>query len=118
MTTNEFRRLALTLPEVVESTHQNHPDFRVAGKVFATLGYPDKAWAMLKLTPEQQHFFSKDHPEVFASVKGAWGRKGATSVALKAAKKEAVEKALRAAWLNRAPKRLTKPALTPPNPRP
>jgi hypothetical protein len=108
MTAAEFRRSALALPEAVESAHMNHPDFRVAGKVFATLGYPDKGWAMVKLTPEQQHYFSKDHPEVFVPVKGAWGRKGATGVALRAAKKTMVEKALREAWMSRAPKRLSR----------
>jgi hypothetical protein len=108
MTTNEFRRLALGLPETVESQHMNHPDFRVGGKVFATLGYPDKGWGMVKLTPEQQHYFSKDHPDVFVPAKGAWGRKGATSVALKTATKGIVEKALRAAWTNTAPKRMAK----------
>jgi hypothetical protein len=106
MTANDFRRLALALPEAVESAHMKHPDFRVAGKVFATLGYPNKEWGMVKLTPEQQHYFSKDHPDIFVPVKGAWGRKGATSVALKAAKKATVEEALRAAWTNTAPARL------------
>jgi hypothetical protein len=105
MTANDFRRLALALPEAVESAHMDHPDFRVAGKVFATLGYPDKSWGMVKLTPEQQHYFSKDHPDVFVPAKGAWGRKGATCVLLRAAKKPIVEKVLRAAWLN-MPKRL------------
>jgi hypothetical protein len=108
MTANDFRRLALALPEAVESEHMNHPDFRVAGKVFATLGYPNKEWGMVKLTPEQQHYFSKDHPDIFVPVKGAWGRKGATSVSLKAAKTAIVEKALRAAWTNTAPKRLAR----------
>jgi hypothetical protein len=98
MTPNDFRRLALALPEATESAHMDHPDFRVSGKVFATLGYPDKEWAMVKLTPEQQHYFCKDHPDIFVPVKGAWGRKGATNVALKAAKKEVVAEALRAAW--------------------
>jgi hypothetical protein len=116
MTANDFRQLALALPEAVESAHMNHPDFRVGGKVFATLGYPDKSWGMVKLNPEQQHYFSKDHPDIFVPAKGAWGRKGATSVALKPAKKTIVEKAMLAAWTNTAPKRLT--ALTPANPRP
>jgi hypothetical protein len=75
-------------------------------KIFATLGYPDKAWAMVKLTPEQQHYFSKDEPDVFAPVNGAWGRRGATRVNLKAARKETLRKAIQAAWQNTAPKRL------------
>jgi hypothetical protein len=106
MTPNDFRKLALALPETEERQHMNHPDFRVAGKIFATLGYPDQSRAMVKLSPEDQHNFSKDFPEVFIPVKGAWGLRGATSVHLKAAKKETLRKALQAAWRNTAPKRL------------
>jgi hypothetical protein len=106
MTAKDFRQLALSLAETEERTHMNHPDFRVAGKVFATLGYPDKMCGMVKLTPEEQHYFCKDDPEVFVPVKGAWGRRGATSVVLKAAKKDALRKAIQAAWRNVAPKRL------------
>jgi len=102
MTAADFRRLALAQPEAVEREHMSHPDFRVGGKVFATLGYPDKGWGMVKLTPEQQHYFSKDHPDIFVPAKGAWGRKGATCVALKVAKEAIVEEALRAAWMNSA----------------
>jgi hypothetical protein len=108
MTASQFRKIALSLPETEERAHMNHPDFRVAGKIFATLGYPDKTRGMVKLSPEDQHYFSKDHPEVFVPVKGAWGRRGATSVHLKAAGKETLEKAVRAAWRNVAPKRLQK----------
>jgi hypothetical protein len=106
MTANDFRRLALKLPEAVENKHMDHPDFRVGGKVFATLGYPAPGWGMVKLTPEQQHYFSKDNPETFVPVKGAWGKRGATSVMLKAGDKKALVKALREAWRNTAPKRL------------
>jgi len=106
MTANEFRKIALALPEAEERAHMDHPDFRVAGKIFATLGYPDKTRGMVKLSPEDQHYFSKDYPEVFIPVKGAWGRRGATSVHLKAAKKDVMAKAIRAAWRNTAPKRL------------
>jgi hypothetical protein len=103
LTANDFRRLALALPETTESAHMDHPDFRVCGKVFATLGYPAKGWGMVKLTPEQQHYFSKDHPDTFIPVKGAWGRRGATSVNLKAADKKTLQKAISAAWRNTAP---------------
>lgn len=106
MTVNDFRRLALALPETAEHTHMDHPDFRVAGKIFATLGYPARGWGMVKLTPEQQHYFSKDFPGVFVPVKGAWGRRGATSVYLKKASKITLQKAVSAAWRNTASKRL------------
>ncbi|MGA2857046.1 MAG: MmcQ/YjbR family DNA-binding protein [Candidatus Sulfotelmatobacter sp.] len=104
MTANDFRKIALSLPEAEEHSHMAHPDFRVAGKIFATLGYPDKSRGMVKLSPEEQHYFSKDYPDVFIPVKGAWGRRGATSVILKSAKKEVLTKAIQAAWRNTAPK--------------
>ena len=106
MTANQFRKLALSLPETEERSHMNHPDFRVAGKIFATLGYPDSTRGMVKLSPEDQHYFSKDHPDVFVPVKGTWARRGATSIYLKAAGKDVLEKAILAAWKNAAPKRL------------
>ena len=108
MTARDFRKIALSLPETEERAHMEHPDFRVAGKIFATLGYPDKSRGMVKLSPEDQHYFSKDFPEVFVPVKGAWGRRGATSVHLKPAKKDVVTRAIQAAWRNTAPKRLLK----------
>ena len=106
MTAKDFRQLALALPETEERAHMNHPDFRVAGKIFATLAYPDKTRGMVKLSPEDQHYFSKDHPTIFVPIKGTWGRRGATTVHLKAANKEVVTQALQAAWRNTAPKRL------------
>jgi hypothetical protein len=108
VTANDFRRLALALPETTEQAHMDHPDFRVGGKIFATLGHPAKGWGMVKLTPEQQHYYSKDYPDVFVPVKGAWGRHGATSVHLTAVSKEMLQKAISAAWRNIAPKRLAK----------
>ena len=108
VTPADFRRIALSFPETAESAHMDHPDFRVAGKIFATMFYPDKNWAMVKLSPEQQHEFSHDEPEVFVPVKGAWGRRGATSVRLKKAKKSSVRKALKAAWLKTAPTHLAR----------
>jgi hypothetical protein len=107
VTANDFRRLALSLPEAEERDHMDHPDFRVCGKIFATLGYPEKGWGMVKLTVEEQHYFTKDYPQMFIAVKGSWGRRGATSVKLKTAEKEMLSKAIKAAWRNTAPKRLT-----------
>ena len=106
VTENEFRRLALSLPEAEERSHMGHPDFRVGGKIFATLGYPGKHWAMVKLTPDQQDLLVRAEPDVFAPIKCAWGRRGATNVRLEAAKKASVRRALVAAWRNTAPKRL------------
>ena len=106
MTPDDFRRLALDFPEAEERAHMHHPDFRVGGKIFATLGYPEHGWAMVKLAPEQQHNFVEAHRAVFVPAAGAWGRGGATTVRLKAAHKGVVRRALAAAWHNTAPKRL------------
>jgi hypothetical protein len=106
VTPTEFRRIALSLHEAVESSHMDHPDFRVGGKIFATLGYPDKTCGMVKLFPDQQQEFVKSEPQVFIPVKGYWGQRGATYVRLKNAKKPSLRKAMYAAWLNAAPKRI------------
>jgi hypothetical protein len=105
MTGDEFRELALGLPEAVEAAHMGHPDFRVRGKVFATLG-PDEAWGMVKLTPNQQALFVRSEPDIYRPVNGAWGRRGCTQVRLEAATEPSVRQALIAAWRNTAPKRL------------
>jgi hypothetical protein len=105
MTADEFRRLALSLPEAVEASHMNHPDFRVRGKIFATLG-PDETWGMVKLKPEQQKSFMRRARGVFRAASGAWGRGGATLVELADADKIMVEEALTDAWRNTAPKKL------------
>jgi hypothetical protein len=106
MTPNDFRRIALSLPEATESAHMNHPDFRVRGKIFATLGYPDAAWAMVKLSPEDQEVVVAAEPDVFVPVKGAWGRQGSTNVRLDAASATTLRSALVRAWRKAAPKRL------------
>jgi hypothetical protein len=105
MTADDFRSLALSLPEASESAHMGHPDFRVRGKIFATLG-PDEVWGMVKLTPDQQALFVRTEPDVFQPVAGAWGQRGATYVRLETATEPAVRQALVAAWRNTAPKRL------------
>lgn len=97
MTADQFRRLALSLPDTEERAHHHHPDFRVKGKLFATLGYPDASRAMVKLTPEQQAEFVHDYPEVFSPVNGAWGRQGCTSVLLPKARKAEMQRAIDAA---------------------
>ena len=108
MTANEFRRLALDLPEAIEASHMGHPDFRVGGKIFATLGPRGTGWGMVKLTPLQQKLFVEERPKIFEPVKGGWGLRGATYVQLRMATSGAARKALAAAWCNTAPKRLVK----------
>jgi hypothetical protein len=100
MTTDDFRRLALALPGAVESSHMNHPDFRVGRRIFATLGAPDEHHGMVKLTPEQQRVWLRKAPRVFHPASGAWGRGGATLVLLAAATKPGLRPALKVAWQN------------------
>ena len=106
MTAESFRRIALSLPETVEKAHMGHPDFRVCGKIFATLGYPDNTCGMVALTPELQKQFILENSDAFFPVKGAWGKRGATCVRLAKATRALLRPALVAAWQNRAPKKL------------
>jgi hypothetical protein len=85
MTPAAFRKLALSLEGATEGAHGGHADFRAAGKVFASLGYPDASCGMVKLTPEQQQMVVAAEPAMFAPVKGTWGLRGATTVRLPAA---------------------------------
>jgi hypothetical protein len=105
MNAADFRKLALGFPEATENEHMNHPDFRVGGKIFATLG-PDEDWGMVKLTPEQQAVYLSDEAESFRPASGAWGRNGATIIQLADAEKSAVKEAIKTAWINTAPKKL------------
>jgi hypothetical protein len=112
MTADEFRALALALPGAVEGEHMDHPDFRLGGKIFASLGVPDAGWGMVKLTPARQAQFMAKAPRVFSPSAGAWGRQGYTRVQLVVARAPAVRAALRAAAANLAaagPKRPAKP---------
>ena len=106
MTPDDFRRIALALPEAVENAHHDHPDFRVRNRIFATLGWPDDAWAMVKLRPEEQEVLVQAAPGVFEPVPGGWGRRGATKLRLHAADEPTATGALTAAWRAAAPKTL------------
>ena len=100
MTADEFRTAALKVAGAIESSHMNHPDFRLNGRIFASLGYPNDGSGMVKLTPTQQQSFMKESPEIFAPCAGAWGKAGATSVHLALAKQRIVSKALKVAAQN------------------
>jgi hypothetical protein len=100
-----FRKLALALPETVEQSHHAHPDFRVGGKIFASLA-PDDSWAMVKLDAAQQSLHCTAEPGVYAPAQGAWGRAGSTIVQLSKARTASVKRALEFAWRNTAPRKL------------
>ena len=103
MRQDDFRRIALGMKDAIEGAHMGHPDFRVGGRVFATIGYPGPEWATVMIDPDEQRFFTGAHPDAFVPVKGAWGRAGSTHVRLHAARVGPVRTALRAAWQHRAP---------------
>ena len=109
MTIAQFRRLALSMPEAEEGAHMAHPDFRVKGRVFATL-FPreGKTWGMVKLKLDQQRVFVKAHPEVFEPVAGGWGKYGATQIRLDRARVAILRDAMITAWRNVAPKPLAR----------
>jgi hypothetical protein len=100
MSVQRFRLMALSLPEAVEGEHQRTVDFRFRNRIFATLGYPDKDWGMVKLTPEQQAMVVEAEPEIFRPVPGGWGKGGATNVRLAKADATTLKSALRMAWQN------------------
>jgi hypothetical protein len=104
MTEAEFRKIALSLPETIEKSHIAHPDFRVkGGKIFATLGYPERGCGVLILTADQQGELIGRYPNMFEPVKGGWGKRGSTQVLLDAARPEVIESAMNMAWQNAAP---------------
>jgi hypothetical protein len=109
MSQSRFRRVALGLPGVVEGAHRGHADFRVGKRIFATLGYPDDGWGMVKLTPEQQSVLVEAEPEIFRPVPGGWGKSGSTNVRLAKADAVTLRSALTMAWQNIAPQSLAKP---------
>jgi hypothetical protein len=108
MTTDEFRKMALEIPKAVERSHMNHPDFRIAGKIFASLGVRDENWGMVKLTLEQQRTIIEKAPEVFKPSSRAWGRQGYTNIYLAAAKANIVRDALDVAAKNVASRKQRK----------
>ena len=109
MSASHFRRAALALPGAVEGAHQRTADFRVGKRIFATLGYPDEAWGMVKLTQEQQSMLVEAEPEIFRPVPGAWGKHGNTNVRLARADARTLRSALAMAWQNVSPKSAASP---------
>ncbi len=95
-----FRRLALQLPGAIESSHMNHPDFRLNNQIFATLSAQDKGCGVLKLTLEQQSGFITDQPHIFSPVQGGWGRMGMTYMHLNQADESIMAGALKTAYQN------------------
>jgi hypothetical protein len=98
MNAADFRRIALSLEGAEEGSHMGAADFRVGGRIFATLAAEKHGYGNLMLTPDQQAMFVAEAPEIFIPVAGGWGRNGATHVVLSAANEDLLMGALRTAW--------------------
>lgn len=109
MTPSDFRRIALSFEGAEEGSHMGQADFRVGGRIFATLAAEKQGYGNLMLTPEQQATFVAECPDVFLPIPGGWGRNGATHVRLAAATEDMLEGALRTAWKLRLAKNLKSP---------
>jgi len=112
MNASDFRRIALSFPNVEEGSHFGAADFRVGGHIFATLAHVKKGYGNLMLDPEQQQLFIEDLPEVFLPVHGGWGKRGATHIILAKANKDVLTGALQAAYnlrLQKSAKSKSKP---------
>jgi hypothetical protein len=94
-----FRRIALAMKDAVEGAHMGHPDFRVQGRIFATL-HPDNTFGMVKLPPDEQQRFVHDYPATFSPENGAWGRQGCTRVRLDTVDEDTLGDAMTLAWQN------------------
>ena len=104
MDAKDFRRIALSLDGVEEGSHMGAVDFRVGGRIFATLAHEKQGYGNLMLTPEQQAAFVEELPDVFVPVHGGWGNNGATHIVLEMAIEDVLEGALRTAWTLRVEK--------------
>lgn len=109
MTADDFRRVALWLEGAEAGTHMGTEDFRVGGRIFATLAHAHQGYGNLMLSPAQQADFLADAPELFLPVAGGWGRNGATHIRLALADERTLEGALRAAWKLRREKNVRPP---------
>ena len=113
MDAEDFRRVALSLDGAEEGSHMGAPDFRVGGRIFATLASQKQGYGNLMLTPEQQAAFVEELPEVFVPIAGGWGRMGATHIRLAEANEDVLSGALRAAWKLRLEKNAKPPRKKP-----
>ena len=104
MTAADFRRIAKSMEGAEEGSHMGAVDFRVGGRIFATLAAVSQGYGNLMLTPEQQAMFVAEAPEVFVPIAGGWGRNGATHVVLAAANEDLLAGALHTAWKLRVEK--------------
>lgn len=109
MSPDDFRRIALSLEGAEEGSHMGSPDFRVGGRIFATLAAQAQGYGNLMLTPDKQAGFVAEAPDIFIPIPGGWGRNGATHLKLSAANEDLVYGALQTAWKLRIEKNRKSP---------
>jgi hypothetical protein len=113
MTPSDFRRIALSLEGAEEGSHMGAADFRVGGRIFATLAMVGQGYGNLMITPALQAEFIAERPDLFLPVHGGWGRNGATHIRLALADEDSLRGALLTAWKLRAEKNTRGKARTP-----
>ncbi len=104
MNADDFRRIALGLPEAEEKSHFGKADFRVRNKIFGSLPGEDRA--VIKLTQDEQAMLCEAEPAIFSPIKGGWGRQGWTAINLAVSDEPTLLSACRMAWRNVAPAKL------------
>ncbi len=92
-----FRKIALSLPEVIEEPHFEKISFRVRKKIFATLDRKNSR-ACLKLSLINQNVFSAYDKSVIFPVPNKWGKQGWTFVDMKKVRKDLFVDALTTAY--------------------
>jgi hypothetical protein len=103
LTVSQARKIVLSMPEAVESAHHGHPDFRVGGRIFATL-WPDRGIAVVKLSIPEQTLLLESAPETFLT--NGWSKLGYTGVRLARVPAAQFRELVAASWRATAPKRL------------
>jgi hypothetical protein len=104
MTADEARAFALTLPGAEEKGHFDIADFRVRGKIFATLPGPDRM--VVRIEPADQAVLLAAESGTFSSAAGAWGLKGWTVVQLETVDRGVVHDLIISSWRRLAPKKV------------
>jgi hypothetical protein len=104
MTADDFRRIALSFEGAEESSHMGAADFRVEGRIFATLASVKEGYGNLMINLEQQAAFIAERPDLFLPVHGGWGRMGITHIRLALADEDTLAGALHTAWKLRVEK--------------
>jgi hypothetical protein len=104
VTAADFRRIALSLEGTEESSHMGAADFRVGGRIFATLASVNQGYGNLMITPELQAEFLAERPDLFHPIHGGWGRMGMTHIRLAIADEDSLRGALLTAWKLRVEK--------------